>query len=85
MSTNIHSEKKGVLEMRCVQAKIALEMRCGLHLMPGFSDYLRKIIVQGRSSKSTKVGDIMTEEVFFPLSVYFERFLESFFFVEKLI
>ncbi|KAJ6383268.1 hypothetical protein OIU78_026702 [Salix suchowensis] len=24
--------------------------------------YLRKIIVQGRSSKSTKVGDIMTEE-----------------------
>ncbi|KAJ9145795.1 hypothetical protein P3X46_028131 [Hevea brasiliensis] len=26
-------------------------------------DYLRKIIVQGRSSKSTKVGDIMTEEV----------------------
>ncbi|PIA46986.1 hypothetical protein AQUCO_01400008v1 [Aquilegia coerulea] len=27
-------------------------------------DYLRKIIVQGRSSKSTKVGDIMTEEVF---------------------
>ena len=27
------------------------------------SDYLRKIIVQGRSSKSTKVGDIMTEEV----------------------
>lgn len=28
-----------------------------------FVDYLRKIIVQGRSSKSTKVGDIMTEEV----------------------
>ncbi|KAL0011031.1 hypothetical protein SO802_006139 [Lithocarpus litseifolius] len=27
-------------------------------------DYLRKIIVQGRSSKSTKVGDIMTEEVY---------------------
>ncbi|CAH8342845.1 unnamed protein product [Eruca vesicaria subsp. sativa] len=26
-------------------------------------DYLRKIIVQGRSYKSTKVGDIMTEEV----------------------
>jgi hypothetical protein len=26
-------------------------------------DYLRKIIVQGRSSKTTKVGDIMTEEV----------------------
>ncbi|KAK6258040.1 CBS domain - like 1 [Theobroma cacao] len=25
-------------------------------------DYLRKIIVQGRSSKSAKVGDIMTEE-----------------------
>ncbi|GAB2228603.1 hypothetical protein Droror1_Dr00022723 [Drosera rotundifolia] len=25
-------------------------------------DYLRKIIVQGRPSKSTKVGDIMTEE-----------------------
>lgn len=30
-----------------------------------FPDYLRKIIVQGRSSKSTKVGDIMTEEVCF--------------------
>lgn len=29
-----------------------------------FTDYLRKIIVQGRSSKSTKVGDIMTEEVY---------------------
>jgi CBS domain-containing protein len=28
-------------------------------------DYLRKIIVQGRSSKTTKVGDIMTEEVNF--------------------
>lgn len=28
-------------------------------------DYLRKIIVQGRSSKNTKVGDIMTEEVGF--------------------
>ncbi|KAL6203639.1 hypothetical protein ACLB2K_027339 [Fragaria x ananassa] len=27
-----------------------------------FTYYLRKIIVQGRSSKSTKVGDIMTEE-----------------------
>jgi hypothetical protein len=27
------------------------------------TDYLRKIIVQGRSSKTTKVGDIMTEEV----------------------
>ncbi|EOX90565.1 Cystathionine beta-synthase (CBS) family protein isoform 2 [Theobroma cacao] len=26
------------------------------------ADYLRKIIVQGRSSKSAKVGDIMTEE-----------------------
>ncbi|XP_073054681.1 CBS domain-containing protein CBSX3, mitochondrial-like [Primulina eburnea] len=25
-------------------------------------DYLRKMIVQGRSSKTTKVGDIMTEE-----------------------
>eukprot|EP00850_Spirogloea_muscicola_P006566 SM000031S11575 [mRNA] locus=s31:472872:474505:- [translate_table: standard] len=25
-------------------------------------DYLRKIIVQGRTSKTTKVGDIMTEE-----------------------
>ncbi|XP_042444053.1 CBS domain-containing protein CBSX3, mitochondrial-like [Zingiber officinale] len=25
-------------------------------------DYLQKMIVQGRSSKSTKVGDIMTEE-----------------------
>ncbi|KAE8691453.1 CBS domain-containing protein CBSX3 [Hibiscus syriacus] len=25
--------------------------------------YLRKIIIHGRSSKSTKVGDIMTEEV----------------------
>ncbi|KAJ6958856.1 CBS domain-containing protein CBSX3 [Populus alba x Populus x berolinensis] len=31
--------------------------------MVGFlMNYLRKIIVQGRSSKSTKVGDIMTEE-----------------------
>jgi hypothetical protein len=29
------------------------------------TDYLRKIIVQGRSSKTTKVGDIMTEEVYF--------------------
>jgi hypothetical protein len=29
------------------------------------TDYLRKIIVQGRSSKTTKVGDIMTEEVHF--------------------
>ncbi len=29
------------------------------------TDYLRKIIVQGRSSKTTKVGDIMTEEVNF--------------------
>lgn len=30
-------------------------------------DYLRKIIVQGRSSKTTKVGDIMTEEVSYML------------------
>ncbi|MQL96136.1 hypothetical protein Taro_028808 [Colocasia esculenta] len=30
-------------------------------------DYLRKIIVQGRSSKSTKVGDIMTEETLIEL------------------
>ncbi|RVX22728.1 CBS domain-containing protein CBSX3, mitochondrial [Vitis vinifera] len=33
-----------------------------LILSYGTVDYLRKIIVQGRSSKSTKVGDIMTEE-----------------------
>lgn len=32
-------------------------------IVENFPDYLRKIIVQGRSSKSTKVGDIMTEEV----------------------
>ena len=30
------------------------------------ADYLRKIIVQGRSSKTTNVGDIMTEEVRLP-------------------
>ncbi|XP_022866963.1 CBS domain-containing protein CBSX3, mitochondrial-like, partial [Olea europaea var. sylvestris] len=38
-------------------------------------DYLRKIIVQGRSSKSTKVGDIMTEEVYFQW-----KFLKIFYF-----
>lgn len=27
------------------------------------SDYLRKIIVQGKSPTSTRVGDIMTDEV----------------------
>lgn len=36
---------------------------CASFLSCIYPDYLRKIIVQGRSSKSTKVGDIMTEEV----------------------
>lgn len=41
-------------------------------MLLAFSDYLRKIIVQGRSSKSTKVGDIMTEEVpLIPCSHFF--------------
>ena len=41
-------------------------------------DYLRKIIVQGRSSKSTKVGDIMTEEVYIiGLFVFSSTYLEK--------
>lgn len=32
----------------------------GLHVK---TDYLRKVIVQDRSSKYTKVGEIMTDEV----------------------
>ena len=35
-----------------------------LFIVDGEIDYLRKMIVQGRSSKTTKVGDIMTEEVY---------------------
>lgn len=46
-----------------------------LNILLCASDYLRKIIVQGRSSKSTKVGDIMTEEVCHIYSYPIDKFV----------
>jgi signal-transduction protein with cAMP-binding, CBS, and nucleotidyltransferase domain len=49
--------------MECLQASLTTWLI--------MTDYLRKIIVQGRSSKTTKVGDIMTEEVYFASCDFF--------------
>jgi hypothetical protein len=54
---------EGVVLIIVVQFSICNNIRPNETSLSCLTDYLRKIIVQGRSSKTTKVGDIMTEEV----------------------
>ena len=54
---------EGVVLFVVVQFSICNNIWSNETSLSCLTDYLRKIIVQGRSSKTTKVGDIMTEEV----------------------